>query len=57
MPGLLTDESVLYTLAGDLSGFEAGDRVTVEGGIAESTLCPQGATIEVLRIRAGEANQ
>ena len=55
-PALLTDEGVLYTLVGDLSGFEAGDRVIVEGGIAESTLCPQGATIEVLRIRAAEAN-
>ncbi len=57
VPGLLTDEGVLYTLVGDLSGFEAGDRVVVEGGIADSTLCPQGATIEVLQIRAGEANQ
>ena len=55
-PALLTDEGVLYTLVGDLSGYEAGDRVTVEGGIAESTLCPQGATIEVLRIRPGEAD-
>jgi hypothetical protein len=45
---------MLYTLVGDLVGFEAGDRVIVEGGVAESTLCPQGATIEVLRIRAGE---
>ena len=32
-PGLLTDESVLYTLVGDLSGFEAGDRVIVEGAL------------------------
>ena len=54
--GLLTDQGVLYTLVGDLSGFEAGDRVIVEGGIAESTPCPQSATIEVLRIRSGEAN-
>ena len=43
--GLLTDQGVLYTLVGDLSGFEAGDRVIVEGGIAESTPCPQSATI------------
>ena len=53
-PGLLTNQGMLYTLVGDLVGFEAGDRVIVEGGVAESTLCPQGATIEVLRIRAGE---
>ena len=51
-PGLLTDEGVLYALVGDLRGFEAGDRVVVEGGVADSTLCPEGATIEVLRIRA-----
>ena len=55
-PALLTDEGVLYTLVGDISGFEAGDRVRVEGGIAASPLCPQGATIEVLRIRPGEEN-
>ncbi len=55
-PGLLTDQGVLYTLAGNLSGFGAGDRVIVEGGIAESALCPGDATIEVLRIRPGEAN-
>ncbi len=55
-PTLLTDEGVLYTLVGDLRGFGAGDRVWVEGGIAASTLCPQGATIEVLRIRADEEN-
>jgi hypothetical protein len=56
VPALLTDEGVLYTLVGDLSGFGAGDRVTVEGGIAESTLCPEGATMEVLRIRPAEPN-
>ena len=55
-PALLTDEGVLYTLQGDLRGFEAGDRVQVEGGIAPSTLCPEGATIEVFRIRADEEN-
>ncbi len=53
-PGLLTNQGMLYTLVGDLGGFHPGDRVTVEGGVAESTLCPEGATIEVLRIRAGE---
>ena len=54
-PGLLTNQGMLYTLVGDLGGFHVGDRVIVEGGVAESTLCPQGATIEVLRIRASEA--
>ena len=57
LPGWRPDGRVLYPLVGDLSGFEVGDHVSVEGGIAESALCPQGATIEVLRIRAGEVNQ
>ena len=56
-PALLTDGGVLYTLVGDISGFEAGDRVRVEGGIAASTLCPKGATIEVQRIRPDEENR
>ncbi len=55
-PALLTDEGVLYALQGNLRGFAAGDRVQVEGGIAPATVCPQGATIEVFRIRADEEN-
>ena len=60
--GTLTDEGVecqalrgddghLYTLAGDLSGFSTGDRVRVKGRVAEVSICQQGTTIEVRRIR------
>jgi hypothetical protein len=60
--GTLTDEGVecqalrgddgeLYTLTGDLSGFEEGDRVKVRGTIAEISICQQGTTIEVQSIK------
>lgn len=60
--GTLTDEGVecqalrgddgeLYTLTGDLSGFEEGDRVRVRGTIAEVSICQQGTTLQILNIR------
>ena len=60
--GTLTDEGVecqalrgddgeLYTLTGDLSGFEDGDRVKVRGTVAEVSICQQGTTIEVQSIK------
>lgn len=60
--GTLTDEGVecqalrgddgeLYTLTGDLSGFETGDRVKVRGTVAEISICQQGTTIEVQSIK------
>jgi hypothetical protein len=60
--GTLTDEGVecqalrgddgeLYTLTGDLSGFEEGDRVKVRGTVAEISICQQGTTIEVQSIK------
>src|SRR5688572_30803944 len=60
--GTLTDEGVecqalrgddgeLYTLTGDLSGFEDGDRVKVRGTVAEISICQQGTTIEVQSIK------
>src|SRR5829696_1199132 len=60
--GTLTDEGVecqalrgddgeLYTLTGDLSGFENGDRVKVRGTVAEISICQQGTTIEVQSIK------
>lgn len=60
--GTLTDEGVecqalrgddgeLYTLTGDLSGFETGDRVRVRGTVAEISICQQGTTIEVQSIK------
>lgn len=59
--GVLTDEGVecqalrgddgqLYTLTGDLGGFETGDRVRVIGTVAEVSICQQGTTIEVKKI-------
>ena len=59
--GRLTDEGVecqalrsdggrLYTLLGDLDGFQTGDRVRVEGQRAEMSFCMQGTTLTVVRI-------
>lgn len=56
--GTLTDEGVecqalrtrndeLYTLVGDLSGFQVGDEVFVAGITAEISFCQQGITIAV----------
>lgn len=52
-PALRSDGGELYTLAGDTGDFSVGDRVTVEGTIAEVSSCMQGTTIRVERIRAG----
>jgi hypothetical protein len=64
--GTLTDEGVecralrgddgqLYTLTGDLGGFQTGDRVRVRGKIAERTFCGQGTTIVVEDIKADKS--
>lgn len=56
--GTLTDEGVecqafretdgeLYTLMGDLKGFQNGDEVVVCGMIAGVSFCMQGTTINV----------
>jgi hypothetical protein len=45
------DDGELYTLTGDLSGFEEGDRVKVRGTVAEISICQQGTTIEVQSIK------
>src|SRR5262245_56665179 len=61
--GTLTDEGVecralrandsqLYTLTGDLQGFQTGDRVRVRGKVAERTFCGQGTTIEIEEIKS-----
>ncbi len=60
--GVLTDEGAtcqalrdrrgrLYTLAGIPSGFSEGDVVQVRGRVAEVSICQQGTTISVERIR------
>ena len=60
--GTLTDEGVtcqalrgddgqLYTIGGDLGKFTTGDRVTVTGTVAEVSICQQGTTIDVQKIK------
>ncbi|HWM91335.1 MAG TPA: DUF5818 domain-containing protein [Thermoanaerobaculia bacterium] len=41
----------LYTLSGDLGGFKAGDKVRVQGQVAEISTCQQGTTITVAKIQ------
>ena len=41
----------LYTLVGDIGGVRPGDRVRVEGRIARTSICMQGTTIDVHRLR------
>ena len=45
------DDGELYTLAGDFVDFRPGDRVRVEGRIAQVSNCQQGTTISVQQIR------
>lgn len=49
-PTLRTDDGTLYTLNGHLKEFQVGDRVEVEGEIADISTCQQGITINVHRI-------
>ncbi len=60
--GTLTDEGFecqalrarngkLYTLTGNLSGVQSGDRVRVRGRVAEVSFCMQGVTIEVTGVK------
>lgn len=51
-PALRTEAGQLYTLAGDTGRFGEGDRVEVEGTVAEMSFCMQGTTISVERITA-----
>jgi hypothetical protein len=44
------DDGILYTLAGKAEGFEVGDRVRVEGTVAEMSICQQGTTLDVKKI-------
>ena len=43
----------LYTLAGDVGDLEPGDRVQVQGRVADVSTCMQGTTINVRRYRVG----
>lgn len=49
-PALRARDGGLYTLAGDLKGFEAGDEVCVCGAPAMVSICMQGATIVLSHI-------
>jgi hypothetical protein len=53
-PRLAADNGRIYTLTGDLEDFAPGDRVRVTGEIAEVSICQQGRTITVRRIRDAE---
>jgi len=41
------DDGELYTLVGDLKGFQNGDAVVVCGTVAGISFCMQGTTINV----------
>ena len=45
------DDGKLYTLAGDVGLFEAGDRVRVDGRVVQQSTCNQGTTIDLVRIQ------
>jgi hypothetical protein len=51
-PAMRGDDGRLYTLAGDIGRFGPGDRVRVRGQRADASICQQGTTIEVERIRS-----
>jgi len=53
-PLLRADNGRVYSLTGDLGGFGAGDRVQLEGRLAEVSICMQGATVEVDGITEAE---
>ena len=50
-PAMRGRDGQLYTLAGNVGDFEPGDRVQVQGRVAEASFCMQGTTIEVRRMR------
>lgn len=50
-PAVRSRDGRLYTLAGGTGRLRPGDRVEVEGRIARASICMQGTTIEVQRIR------
>jgi LysM repeat protein len=52
-PAMRGDDGRNYSLTGDLEGFRPGDRVHIEGRLAEASVCV-GATIEIRRISEAE---
>lgn len=53
-PAFRSDDGELYTLAGDLGGFQSGDRVRIVGTPVEVSTCMQGTTVNVVEISAVE---
>jgi hypothetical protein len=51
-PAVMGDNGGLYTLIGDVSGFEPGDRVELVGTPVEVSICMQGITLDVQAIQA-----
>ena len=49
-PTLRDEEGKLWTLAGSLRGFEPGDRVVVEGQLAQFSICMTGTTLDLRSI-------
>lgn len=49
------DDGQLYTLTGNLGGFQTGDEVRVRGRIAEVSTCQQGTTLTVESIKADKS--
>jgi len=49
-PALRSDSGELFTLVGDLNGFQNGDEVIVCGTIAGVSICMQGTTINMIWI-------
>ncbi len=49
-PVMRGDDGRVYSLAGDVSDFQRGDRVFVEGRRVEVSICMRGTTIDVRRI-------
>ena len=45
------NDGQLYTLVGDVGDLQPGDRVQVQGRVAEVSFCQQGTTIDVRRYR------
>jgi LysM repeat protein len=52
-PAMRGRDGQLYTLTGNVGDLQPGDRVEVRGQRAEVSICMQGTTIEVRRIRRG----
>lgn len=51
---LRAENGTLYTLTGDLRGYEAGTRVYVRGRVADISHCQQGTTLNLMEIRRVE---